>query len=131
MSSIERTIRYLYPHVEILNSKANEEIGDGMGIEHMGRNLAVEVEEMVKEMGEIEELRISFIGHSLGGVVIRAALTHLSVFKQNMDSFISLASPHLGHISHPNKLTKLGMSLLNSFQKSQIIDGLLLRDGKE
>lgn len=48
-----------------------------------------------------------------------------------MNSFISLATPHLGHVVHSNKLTKWGMSLLNSFQKSSVIDGLLLKDAKE
>lgn len=47
MGSIERTIRYLYPHAEVLNSRANEEEGEA-DIERMGRNLAVEVEEAVK-----------------------------------------------------------------------------------
>lgn len=43
----------------------------------MGRNLAIEVEAYLKSLENFEDFEISFIGHSLGGLVIRAALTHL------------------------------------------------------
>lgn len=41
-------------------------------------------------------IKISFIGHSLGGIVIRAALPHLSNIKDLMCTYMSLSSPHLG-----------------------------------
>lgn len=41
--------------------------------------------------------RISFICHSLGGIVCRAALPYLSDFNEKMFTFLSLAVPHLGY----------------------------------
>ena len=32
----------------------------------------------------------------MGGIIIRAALPHLSEFKDRMHTFITLSSPHLG-----------------------------------
>jgi hypothetical protein len=32
----------------------------------------------------------------MGGIIIRAALPHLSEFKERMHTFITLSSPHLG-----------------------------------
>ena len=46
----------------------------------MGKNLALEVRNYVNEWCPGKVLgRISFIGHSLGGVIIRAALIYLTV----------------------------------------------------
>jgi len=73
-------------------------------------------------------LEISFIAHSLGGLVVRAALPYLNVLKHCMNSFITMATPHLGHIEHSNKIAKFGMVALNAIEKSKVIDNLLLRD---
>lgn len=45
-----------------------------------------------------------------------------------MNTYISLATPHLGYLNHSNKLTKIGLITLNKLEKSQIIDELLLKD---
>jgi len=41
-------------------------------------------------------LRISFIGHSLGGIIIRTALPYLSNYKKLMFSYLTLSTPHIG-----------------------------------
>jgi hypothetical protein len=33
-------LRYMYPHIDVLNSKINESAGENETIETMGRNLA-------------------------------------------------------------------------------------------
>lgn len=48
-----------------------------------------------------------------------------------MSTFISLSAPHLGHISHSNKLAKVGMMAINAIWHSIIIDTLLLKDNKD
>ena len=48
-----------------------------------------------------------------------------------MNTYISLATPHLGHILHENKIAKMGINLLNSIRKSNVIDNLLLKDAKD
>jgi hypothetical protein len=51
----------------------------------MGVNLAFEVEDYIdslkKSDPDFKLERISFIGHSLGGLIIRAALKHLKFYK--------------------------------------------------
>ena len=42
--------------------------------------------------------RISFIGHSLGGLIIRACLPELEKFSRKMWAFVTLSSPHLGYL---------------------------------
>lgn len=60
----------------------------------MGHNLSVEIMKYIKTIEGIDEL--SFICHSIGGVVARSALTNLNSFANKMRFFISLGSPHIG-----------------------------------
>jgi len=63
----------------------------------MGERLANEVNSYIKDYcpGNYME-RLSFLGHSLGGVIIRAALPLLETHKSKMFNLITLSSPHLG-----------------------------------
>jgi alpha-beta hydrolase superfamily lysophospholipase len=64
----------------------------------MGARLATEIKNHVIEFFPPDTLRhISFVGHSLGGVIIRAALPRLLDLKSKFHSFITFASPHLGY----------------------------------
>jgi hypothetical protein len=62
----------------------------------MGKNLAQEVKSFLQNRTYLAESRISFLGFSMGGIIIRAALPHLTEFKDRMHTFITLSSPHLG-----------------------------------
>lgn len=67
-------------------------------IVEMGCRLANEIKNYITEFfppGSLEHL--SFIGHSLGGVIIRAALPRLLDFKDKFHTFITFSSPHLGY----------------------------------
>lgn len=77
-------------------SKHNEEMTDG-NIADMGRNLSQEVKQYINDYLKTTQFKLTFIGHSLGGVIIRAALPHLIEYKVNMYTFVSLSSPHLGY----------------------------------
>ena len=44
------------------------------------------------------------MGHSLGGVIIRAALPHLQEYSDKFHTFISFSSPHLGFMYHSSKM---------------------------
>ena len=65
-------------------------------IEKMGKNLANEVSNFVNSRTYLKSVRMSFLGFSMGGVILRAALPLLSEFKDRMNTFITLSSPHLG-----------------------------------
>ena len=63
----------------------------------MGSKLALEIMAYAKENCPGSQLgRISFIGHSLGGLIIRAAFPFLEALKPKFHGFLSLCTPHLG-----------------------------------
>jgi len=75
--------------------------------------------------------RISFIGHSLGGLTIRAALPHLEEYKDKFYTYISLSSPHLGYMYNNNKLFDAGMWFLKKWRNSKCLTQLSMTDHKE
>nr|GMD34637.1 protein FAM135B-like [Ipomoea batatas] len=71
------------PKIHFLMSESNEEKTSG-DFREMGLNLAQEVTSYIKKRmdkvtrsGNLESIKLSFVGHSLGNVIIRAALTGL------------------------------------------------------
>jgi alpha-beta hydrolase superfamily lysophospholipase len=75
--------------------------------------------------------RVSFIGHSLGGVIIRAALPHLiDDLKDKFYTFLSLSSPHMGYMYNSNKLFDAGMWFLKKWRKSKCLVQLSMSDSK-
>eukprot|EP00622_Pseudochattonella_farcimen_P004598 FR740006.1.p1 GENE.FR740006.1~~FR740006.1.p1 ORF type:complete len:212 (+),score=1.44 FR740006.1:25-636(+) len=74
--------------------------------------------------------RLSFIGHSVGSVVIRAALTSrlLEPFIPRFYAFISLSSPHLGNTYIPSAIVSTGMWALKRIRKAQVLDELQMLD---
>jgi len=54
-----------------------------------------EIREYISNLS-IKIKKISFIGFSLGGVIIRNTLKYLKEFKHKFFFFLSLSSPHLG-----------------------------------
>lgn len=70
----------LDPSVECLMSEANEDKTSG-DFREMGRRLAEEVTAFVRKKmdrlsryGGCRDLKLSFVGHSIGNVIIRSAL---------------------------------------------------------
>ena len=62
--------------------------------------------------------KISFIGHSLGGIVIRASLPFLKNLKSKMTTYISLSSPHLGCKENDSFIINFGLKVLKSIKSS-------------
>ena len=104
MRLFKNNLSVVYPEALFLSSSSNEDCTDG-DISVMGANLANEVKTYISEWAPGNLLgRLSFIGHSLGGVIIRTALPHLSDFKEKMYTFFTLSSPHLGYMHNNNKI---------------------------
>ena len=57
-------------------------------------------------------IRLSFIGHSLGGLIIRAALPYLECYSSKMHLFMTFSSAHLGYMNS-SKLIETGIFTLN------------------
>lgn len=63
--------------------------------------------------------RIVLVGHSMGGIILRAALPHLSKpTKELLHTFISFATPHLGYLNCNSKITGAGIKLIESLTDS-------------
>lgn len=58
------------------------------------------------------------IGHSLGGIIIRAALPYLTEYKNKMKTLLTLSSPHLGYLYNENKIIDAGMWLIKKWRKA-------------
>lgn len=88
----------------------------------MGERLATEVKQYILSFCPASCLaKISFIGHSLGGLIIRAALPHLSQYNDKFFTYMSLSSPHLGYMYNSNKLFDAGMWVLKNWRKSRCL----------
>lgn len=74
--------------------------------------------------------RISFIGHSLGGLIIRAALPHLEEYSDKMFSYFSLSTPHLGYMYTSSKIIEAGIWILQKWRKSKCLTQLSMTDSK-
>ncbi len=97
----------------------------------MGYRLAQEVHQHIRESCPGNQLgRLSFIGHSLGGLIIRAALPYLDKFKSKMHGFLTLCTPHLGYMYKSSKLVGAGLWFLKKWRKSVSLAQLSMSDNK-
>ncbi|XP_063968597.1 protein FAM135A-like [Lytechinus pictus] len=82
------------------------------------------------EVFRIKPNRVSFIGHSLGNIIIRSALTRpeLEPFLGKLHTFLSLSGPHLGQLYNSSTIVNTGMWLMQKWKKSNSLLQLALRD---
>lgn len=59
--------------------------------------------------------RISFVGHSLGNIIIRSALTRpqMKPLLSRLHTFLSLSGPHLGTLYNSSGLVNMGMYIVH------------------
>ena len=110
-----------------LVSQANEKNTDSR-IEDLGLRLAAEVQEFIfnnlkssqskRNSQQASLSKITFIGHSLGGIIVREALRHLKTYKKLLHGYISLGSPHLGYMYNSNSLIDAGMWVIKQVKGS-------------
>lgn len=117
--------RYLGKRARILVSMSNEGRTEG-DIDAMGVRLALEVDHEVTKIKK--PIPITFIGHSMGGVIIRSALPRLSKHAKLFNSYISFSTPHIGYSYSSSKLVDAGLWLLNHWKKCQAILQLTISD---
>ncbi|XP_055750077.1 protein FAM135B-like [Salvelinus fontinalis] len=74
--------------------------------------------------------RISFIGHSLGNVIIRSVLTRprFRCYLIKLHTFLSLSGPHLGTLYNNSTLVSTGLWLMQKLKKSGSLLQLTCRD---
>ena len=73
--------------------------------------------------------RISFIGYSLGGLIVRAALLLLGDHKSKFYSLVTIGTPHLGYLYKKGALFNTGMMLFNKLGEQRVLSQLRYADG--
>jgi hypothetical protein len=118
MKLIKNNIALVFPEVMFLMSSANEDQTEG-DIKEMGLRLAQEVNTHISQYCPGNSLgKISFISHSLGGLISRAALPYLGDHAKKMCNFITLSSPHLGYMHNSSSIIDAGMWFLETWKQS-------------
>ena len=98
MRLLKNNISLLHPEALFLSSQTNETDTEG-DITEMGVKLSNEIINYINQYCPGSSLgRLSFIGHSMGGLIIRCALPFLAEYSEKMYTYFSLSSPHLGYM---------------------------------
>nr|XP_012230088.1 PREDICTED: protein FAM135A [Linepithema humile] len=77
--------------------------------------------------------KVSFIGHSLGTIIIRSALTRpqLRPLLPRLHTFLSLSGPHLGTLYNTSGLVNAGMWFMQKWKKSGSLLQLAMKDAPD
>ncbi|KAK9665800.1 hypothetical protein RND81_14G137500 [Saponaria officinalis] len=127
------------PKVEFLMSEANEDKTSG-DFREMGNRLAKEVVSFVKKKtdkysksGGLRTIKLSFVGHSIGNVIIRTSLADniMEPYLRFLHTYVSVSGPHLGYLYSSNSLFNSGLWLLKKLKSTQCIHQLTLTDDAE
>lgn len=72
---------------------------------------------------------MNFVGHSMGGIIARAALKYLKGYENQLGFFCSLSSPHLGYMNGTDNMIKAGFWVMRKMMKeSKSLDQLAMVD---
>jgi len=126
MRAFRNHLQVLLPNAMFLVSQTNEKDTDSR-IEELGSKLAEEVQEFVftylsgfqyinGKRIQVSLGKLSFIGHSLGGIIVREALKHLKSYAKQFHGYVSLGTPHLGYMYNSTSLVDAGIWLIKKFK---------------
>ncbi|KAL4271543.1 hypothetical protein GQ457_13G009370 [Hibiscus cannabinus] len=122
--------------IHFLMSEANEEKTSG-DFKDMGLRLAHEVIAYVKKKmdkasrtGNLRDIKLSFVGHSIGNIIIRTALADsiMEPYLRFLHTYVSVSGPHLGYLYSSNSLFNSGLWLLKKLKGTQCIHQLTFTD---
>ena len=85
------------------------------------------------ETSDLNPTKISFVGHSLGNIIIRSALTRpqLRPLISRLHTFLSLSGPHLGTLYNTSGLVNAGMWFMQKWKKSGSLLQLAMKDSSD
>ncbi|KAE8125952.1 hypothetical protein FH972_020712 [Carpinus fangiana] len=124
------------PKTEFLMSEANEDKTTD-DFREMGLRLAQEVVSFVKKKmdkvsrsGALGDIKLSFVGHSIGNIIIRTALAEsiMEPFLNYLYTYVSISGPHLGYLYSSNALFNSGLWILKKLKGTQCIHQLTFTD---
>ncbi|XP_046751681.1 uncharacterized protein LOC124414701 isoform X1 [Diprion similis] len=115
-------------HLDFLMSERNQ--GDTFSdFDTMTDRLVSEILHHIESSG-LNPSKVSFIGHSLGTIIIRSALTRpqLRPLLSRLHTFLSLSGPHLGTLYNTSGLVNAGMWFMQKWKKSGSLLQLAMKD---
>ncbi|KAI5077732.1 hypothetical protein GOP47_0007556 [Adiantum capillus-veneris] len=124
------------PNAECLMSEINEDRTTS-DFRELGHNLAEEVAAFMKtkfgsflKKATYSNCRLSFVGHSIGNIIIRAALNDplMKPFLEYLHTYLSISGPHLGYLYSSNTLFNSGLWLLKKLKASPCMHQLTFTD---
>ncbi|XP_071577022.1 protein FAM135A isoform X1 [Temnothorax nylanderi] len=118
-------------HLDFLMSERNQ--GDTFSdFETMTDRLVSEILYHIETSG-LNPRKVSFIGHSLGTIIIRSALTRpqLRPLLPRLHTFLSLSGPHLGTLYNTSGLVNAGMWFMQKWKKSGSLLQLAMKDSPD
>ncbi|XP_044020211.1 uncharacterized protein LOC122860456 [Aphidius gifuensis] len=118
-------------HLDFLMSERNQ--GDTFSdFDTMTDRLVEEILHHIDTSG-LNPKKVSFIGHSLGNIIIRSALTRpqLRPILPRLHTFLSLSGPHLGTLYNTSGLVNAGMWFMQKWKKSGSLLQLAMKDSSE
>jgi len=98
-------------------------------IDIMVKQLIDEIDLHIERYG-LKPQRISFVGHSLGNLVVRATVSHqrFEKYKTLLYTYLSLSGPHLGTLFNSSGLVNMGMWLMQKWKKSCSLSQMSFKD---
>lgn len=128
MRLMKNNVALLFPDAVFLCSSSNEDNTEG-DMNEMGIRLAQEVVNYICDWCPGTALgRLSFVAHSIGGLIVRAALPLLHEYSSKMYTFLTFSTAHIGY-SHTNiSLFKTGFWVLKKWRKSTCLEQLAMTD---
>jgi len=126
LRNIRSTLRFYCPQTIFILSEENE-YDTKDNIENLGMKLAREIKTYLKYNNLYEKVKISFVGHSLGGLIIRASLSYLKKYKKCFHTFMTMGSPHLGCSSN-RFLVSTGMKIISKMKSQKSVREMSLND---
>ncbi|KOX78100.1 hypothetical protein WN51_05989 [Melipona quadrifasciata] len=118
-------------HLDFLMSERNQ--GDTFSdFDTMTDRLVAEILHHIETSG-LNPTKVSFIGHSLGTIIIRSALTRpqLRPLLPRLHTFLSLSGPHLGTLYNTSGLVNAGMWFMQKLKKSGSLLQLAMKDSPD
>lgn len=97
-------------------------------IEILADNQAKEIDILIKHKLVDGINKLSFVCHSMGGLIIRAALPKLQQYKSKMHTVFTYGTPHLGCCKSKSFQVRIGMAFLRKFKRDKSIIEVSLAD---
>jgi len=128
MRLMRNNLALLFPDSIFLSSICNEDNTEG-DITEMGIRLAQEVVNYICDWCPGSALaRLSFVAHSLGGLIVRSALPLLHEYSSKMFTFMSFGTSHLGIVQDEISLFNTGFWMFKKWRKSTFLQQVSMTD---